>query len=93
MTTGDSRCYYSFCDTGCYGAFDDGCYGVHRSDDFVLELWWDVEFDLLEEIFRCTEATYNQDILKAKVSILLTIVYTPRKGRLPGVDDSALESL
>ena len=51
-------------DTSCDGAFDDGSDRVHRANDFGLELWGYVEFDLLEEVFGSTEATDDKDVLK-----------------------------
>lgn len=53
-------------DAGSDSTFNDGSHGVHRSYDLGLELWGNVEFDLLEEIFGSTEATDNKDILKEK---------------------------
>ena len=49
--------------TRCDGAFDYGGYGVHGAYDFGLELRWDVEFDLLEEVFRSAEAANDEDVL------------------------------
>ena len=51
-------------DASCDSAFDDGSDRVHRADDFGLELWGYVEFDLLEEVFGSTEATDDKDVLK-----------------------------
>ena len=51
-------------DTGSDGAFDDSGDGVHRANDLGLELWRNVEFDLLEEVFGSTEATDDEDILE-----------------------------
>ncbi len=53
-------------DTGCDGAFDDGSDGIHRSNDLGLELWGNVELDLLEEIFGSTEAPDDKDILNRR---------------------------
>jgi hypothetical protein len=63
VTTGDAGGDDSLGDAGCDGTFDDGSDGVHGSDDFVLELRWDVEFDLLEEVFGGTETTDDKDVL------------------------------
>lgn len=43
-------------DTGRDCTLDYGSDGVHGSHDLGLELWWDVQLDLLEEVFRGTEA-------------------------------------
>jgi hypothetical protein len=51
VPTGDTVGDDALGDTCCDGAFDDGGDTVHRTDDFGLELWRDVEFDLLEEVF------------------------------------------
>lgn len=51
-------------DAGGDGAFDDGGDRVHGSDDFGLELWGDVQFDLLEEVFGGAEATDDEDVLE-----------------------------
>jgi len=47
----DSGCDDAFCDAGCDRTFDNSCDGVHGADDFGLELGWNVELDLLEEVF------------------------------------------
>lgn len=57
--------------TGSDSTFNDGSHGVHRANDFGLELWRNVEFDLLEEIFGSTEAADNKDILKETRSVLV----------------------
>jgi hypothetical protein len=41
----------TFRDTSGDCTLDDSSHGVHRPDDLVLELRWDVELDLLEEVF------------------------------------------
>ena len=46
------------------GAFDNGGDRVHGSDNFLLELRGDVEFDLLEEVFGSAEAADDKDVLK-----------------------------
>ncbi len=56
-------------DTGGDSAFDDGCDGVHRANDFGLELWGNVELDLLEEVLGSTEAADDKDILKETLSV------------------------
>lgn len=50
-------------DAGGHGAFDDGGDGVHGAHDFGLELGWNVELDLLEEVFRGAEAANYEDVL------------------------------
>jgi len=64
VTTSDTGGDDSLGDTGRDGAFDDGGDGVHGPDDFLLELGWDVEFDLLEEVFGSAEAANDEDVLK-----------------------------
>ncbi len=64
VTTGDTGGDDSLGDAGCNGAFDDGGDGVHWPDDFLLELGWDVEFDLLEEVFGSAEAANDEDVLQ-----------------------------
>ena len=51
MATSDTRGNDSLRNTGCDGALDDGSDGVHGPDYFLLELRWDVKFDLLEKVF------------------------------------------
>ena len=51
-------------DTGSDGAFNDGGDGVHGANDLGLELWGNVEFDLLEEVFGSTKATDDEDVLE-----------------------------
>ena len=63
VTTSNAGCDDSLSDTGSNGAFDDGGDGIHRTDDFRLELRRDMEFDLLEEILGSAKATNNEDIL------------------------------
>lgn len=63
VAAGDAGCDDALGDAGCDGAFDNGGDGVHRSDDFGLELWRDVEFDLLEEVFGGAEAADYEDVL------------------------------
>lgn len=50
--------------TGCDSAFNDGSDRIHRANDFGLELWGNMELDLLEEIFGSTEAADDKDILR-----------------------------
>lgn len=50
VSAGDTGGNDTLCDTGGDGTFDDRGDRVHWSDDLVLELWWDVKFDLLEEV-------------------------------------------
>jgi len=50
-------------DAGRHGALDDGGDRVHGADDFGLELWGNVEFDLLEEVFGGAEAANDKDVL------------------------------
>ena len=63
VTTSYSRCDDTLRDTSRYRTFNDGCDRVHRADDFGLELWGNVQLDLLEEIFGCTKAANDEDIL------------------------------
>lgn len=63
VATRHTVCDNTFCDTSGDGALDDGSDGVHRADDFRLELRWYVKLDLLEEVLGSTETTNNQDIL------------------------------
>ena len=51
-------------DTSSDSAFDYSGDGVHRANDLGLELWGNVKFDLLEEVFGSTEATDDEDILE-----------------------------
>lgn len=67
VSTGDAVCDHSLSDTGSHGTLDNGSNGVHRTDNLGLVLWWDVELDLLEEVFGRTEPTDNQDVLKVKL--------------------------
>ena len=63
VTASNAGCDDTLGDTGCDSAFDDGSDGIHRANDFCLELWRDVKLDLLEEVFRSTEAADDKDIL------------------------------
>ena len=63
VTTGNAGGNHTLCDTGCDGAFDDGGDGVHGAYDFGLELGGNVEFNLLEKVFKGAEATNDQDVL------------------------------
>lgn len=63
VPAGDAGGDDAFGDASGHGAFDDCGDGVHGADDFGLELGWDVEFDLFEEVFRGTEATDYEDVL------------------------------
>ena len=63
MPAGDPRGDDALGDAGGDGAFDDGGDGIHGADDFGLELRGDVEFDLLEEVFRGAEAADDEDVL------------------------------
>jgi hypothetical protein len=63
VTTSNTGCDDTLGDTGCDGSFNDGGDGVHGADDFGLELGRDVEFDLLEEVFRGTETANDEDVL------------------------------
>lgn len=51
-------------DTGCDSTFDNGSDGIHRTNDFGLELWGNVELNLLKEVFGSTESADDKDILK-----------------------------
>lgn len=68
MATGDTVCNHSLGDTSSHGTLHDCSNRVHGTDNLGLILWWDVELDLLEEVFRGTKTTNNQDILKMKIS-------------------------
>jgi hypothetical protein len=74
MSTCDTVGDDTFGDTCCDGSFDNGGDGVHGTDDFGLKLWWDVEFDLLEEVFGGTKTTDDEYILWF-VSILAESYY------------------
>lgn len=65
MATGNARDYDSLGDAGRNRTFDDGGNGVHGSHDLGLELRGNVKFDLLEQVFRSTEATHDEDVLRA----------------------------
>lgn len=68
VTTGDTVGDHSLGDTGSHGTLDDGSNGVHRTDNLGLVLWWDVELDLLEEVFGSTETTDNQHVLEMRLA-------------------------
>lgn len=75
-------------DTGGDSTFNDGSHGVHRANDLGLELGWNVELDLLEEIFGSTETADNKDILKETKSVLVLHRQGARKRAY--LEDSAL---
>ena len=64
VTTSYSGCDDTLRDTSRYRAFNDSCDRVHGADDFGLELWGDMELDLLEEVFGCAKTANDKDILK-----------------------------
>ena len=76
MTTSHTGGNDPFGNTSRNGALDDSCHRVHGTDDLGLELWWHVKLDLLEEIFRSTETTDNQNILKYRISKLSVMTLT-----------------
>jgi hypothetical protein len=63
VPTCNTVCNNALSDTGCNSSLDNGSDRVHGTDDLGLELGWDVEFDLLEEVFGGAETTDDQDIL------------------------------
>ena len=63
VATRYTRCDDSLGDTCCHCAFDNGGNGVHGSNDLRLELRWDVELDLLEQVLGGTETTDYKNIL------------------------------
>jgi len=67
VATGNTMSDYSFCDTSCDSALDDGGDRVHGPDNLGLELWRNVELDLLEEILGCAKSTYYQDVLERAI--------------------------
>lgn len=67
VATSDTVGDHSLGDTSGHGTLDNGSDGVHRTDHLGLVLWWDVELDLLEEVFRGTEATNDQHVLKMEL--------------------------
>lgn len=67
VTAGNTARDDTLRDTRCDGAFDDGGDGVHGPYDFRLELWRNVEFDLLEEVLRRAEAANDKDVLEGKL--------------------------
>lgn len=71
MPAGYSRGDDALSDAGGDGAFDDGGNRVHGADNFRLKLGGDVEFDLLEEVFRGAEAANDQDVLGDSVSLVI----------------------
>jgi hypothetical protein len=89
MPTGHTVGDDTFGDTSCDGSFDDGGDGVHGSDDFGLKLGWDVEFDLLEEVFGGTKTTHDEYILCC-VSVVAALLCI---SNIPATPDSALEWL
>lgn len=66
MSPGDTRCDYTFRDTCCHSTFDNGSDRVHRSNDLGLELWGDVEPNLLKEVLRGAKAADHKHVLRAK---------------------------
>ena len=73
MTARDAGGDDSLGNAGRDGAFDDGGDRVHGTDNFGLELWGNMEFDLLEEVFRSTEAAHDENILYKKNRVSLKI--------------------
>jgi len=68
MSSGNTRCYQAFSQTGGDGAFDNGGDGVHGADDAGLELRGDVELDLAEEVFGGAETADDEDVLRDVIS-------------------------
>lgn len=48
-----------FGDISCDGIFDDSGDGIYGLDNFGLELRWNMQFDLLEEVFGSIEVIDN----------------------------------
>jgi hypothetical protein len=69
MSTGNTVCDDTLCNTGGNSTFDNGGDRVHGTDNLGLELWGHMEFDLLEEVLGCTETTDYQDVLPLLVPI------------------------
>ena len=63
MPTSNTRSDDSFCDACRDGTFDDGCHRVHGSHNLGLELWWNVEFDLLKKVLGGAETADDENIL------------------------------
>ena len=69
MATGYTGGNDTLSDSSCDGALDDSCDGIHGTDNFGLELRGHMEFDLLEEILRCSKTTDNKNALRRKLVI------------------------
>ena len=67
VPTGNTGSHHALGYTGGDGSLDDGSDGVHGTDYFGLELWGDVELDLLEEVFGGAEAADHEDVLERKL--------------------------
>lgn len=63
VASSNSGSYHPFGNAGCDSSFDNGGDRVHRSHHFGLKLRRDVQFDLLEKVFRGTKAANNEDVL------------------------------
>lgn len=51
MSSGDTRRDDALGDTSGHGSLDNCGHGIHGSNNLVLELRWNVQFDLLEQVF------------------------------------------
>lgn len=69
----NSGSYHTFGNAGCDSTFDNGRDRVHGSYHFGLKLRRDVQFNLLEKVFRGTKAANNEDVLINLIRICLQI--------------------
>lgn len=67
----NSGSYHPFGNAGCDSTFDNSGDRVHRPYHFGLILRRDVQFNLLEKVFRGTKAANNEDVLIDLIRICL----------------------
>ena len=65
MPAGHTVCDNTLGDTCCHSTLDDGGYRIHRSNNLGLELWWNMQLNLLKQILRRAESADDQNVLIA----------------------------
>ena len=77
VPAGDAGGDDAFSDTSGDCTLDNSSNRVHGTNYFRLELWWDVESDLLEQILGSTEAANHKNILGKQESASRPVSHWP----------------
>lgn len=67
MATGNTVRYNTLTNTGSNGSLDNGGHGVDGTNNLGLELGRNMKLNLLEEVFRSTETTDDENVLQGSV--------------------------